>query len=122
MYKIPTFSKSLIKTKEGAVVEGERIEQKVERLLSNKEPIKDGAPLVYTDKKDGVLPAYDIRTDRFEVAADAMDLVNKAKIAKSEGRKPPKKEEKGDKAIDKDGNIVENKSKDGGTESPQTND
>ena len=31
--------------------EGEPIELKVERILTNKEPITDGAPIIYTDKK-----------------------------------------------------------------------
>lgn len=53
--------------------EGETIEAKVRRVLNNKEPIKDGAPIVHTERKDGVLPQYDIRTDRFEVAIDAVD-------------------------------------------------
>ena len=42
-------------------VEGEHIETKVSRLVQNKEPIKDGAPLIYTEKKDGVIQAYNIR-------------------------------------------------------------
>ena len=44
--------------------EGELIENKVKRLTENKEPIKDSAPLVYTKKADGVLPQYNIRTDK----------------------------------------------------------
>lgn len=62
--------------------EGESIEKKVNRIVNNKEPIKDGAPLVYTDRKDGVKPEYDIRTDRWELAIDAMDKVNQDKMAK----------------------------------------
>ena len=31
--------------------EGELIETKVKRITVNEEPIKDGAPLVYTEKK-----------------------------------------------------------------------
>jgi hypothetical protein len=64
--------------------EGESIEQKIERVTQNKEPIKDGAPLVYTDRKDGVLAGYNIRTDRFDVAIDAMDVVQKSINAKRE--------------------------------------
>jgi hypothetical protein len=29
--------------------EGETIEEKVERIVTNKEPISDGAPMIYTD-------------------------------------------------------------------------
>lgn len=63
-------------------VVGEEITTKIERILNNKEPIKDGAPLIYTERKDGVLPGYDIRTDRFDIAIDAMDKVSKTHIAK----------------------------------------
>lgn len=65
---------------------GERIEQKINRIVNNKEPISDGAPLIYTDRKDGVLPQYDIRTDRWEIAMDAMDMVDKSHKAKREMR------------------------------------
>lgn len=66
--------------------QGETIENKIERVTTNKEPISDGAPLVYTDRKDGVMPGYNIRTDRFEVAIDAMDIVSKSVEAKREER------------------------------------
>lgn len=64
--------------------EGERIEQKMQRILSNKEPISDGAPIIYTERKDGVQPQYNIRTDRFELAVEAMDAVSKSNTAKRE--------------------------------------
>ncbi len=96
------------------VIVGETIEQKVERMISNKEPIKDGAPLVYTNRNDGVMGAYNIRTDRFEVAADYMDKLHKSKTAKRDDKggeiidiNKDKDKEKGDG----DGEIV------GGTKS-----
>lgn len=65
---------------------GETIEQKVNRIVNNKEPIKDGAPLIHTDRKEGTPPAYDIRTDRFELAVDAMDKVTKDRLAQRDKR------------------------------------
>ena len=62
---------------------GESIETKVKRITENNEPITDGAPIIYTNRDDGVLPAYNIRTDRWEVAQEAMDAVNQANLAKS---------------------------------------
>lgn len=62
---------------------GESIENKVRRITENNEPITDGAPIIYTNRDDGVLPAYNIRTDRFEIAQAAMDAVNQANLAKS---------------------------------------
>lgn len=63
-------------------VEGETIEMKIERIVNNKEPITDGAPIIYTERKVGVQPDYDIRTDRFDVAIEAMDAVNRSHRAK----------------------------------------
>lgn len=52
--------------------------------------MEDGVfPTIYTEKKDGVQPEFDIRTDRFEVALDAMDKINQSaasQIAKSSGK------------------------------------
>lgn len=51
--------------------------------------MEDGVfPTIYTEKKDGVQPEFDIRTDRFEVAIDAMDKINRStanQIAKNKG-------------------------------------
>lgn len=63
--------------------DGESIEIKVKRITENNEAIKDGAPIIYTNREDGVLPAYNIRTDRWEIAQEAMDAVNQANLAKS---------------------------------------
>lgn len=94
----PTFFSKPIKTNY-EYQEGETIEAKVKRITENKEPITDGAPLIYTKREDGVLPGYNIRTDRWEVAQAAMDKVHQANIAKAknfgvkkediiEGKKP----------------------------------
>lgn len=75
--------------------EGESIEDKIERVVENNEPIEDGAPIIYTEKKDGVLPEYNIRTDRWEIAQDAMETVDKMNKAKREEKqleKEPKTE------------------------------
>lgn len=40
-------------------------------------------PIIYTNREDDVLPAYNIRTDRWEIAQQAMDAVNQANLAKS---------------------------------------
>lgn len=63
-------------------VEGETIEKKILRIVENKEPITDGAPIIYTDRREGVLAGYNIRTDRFDVAIDGMDYVTRSQIAK----------------------------------------
>lgn len=78
----PKFYPQLIETNYEYTV-GEAIEDKVCRITENNEPITDGAPIIYTNRDDGVLPAYNIRTDRWEVAQQAMDAVNQANLAKS---------------------------------------
>lgn len=66
--------------------EGETIEQKIERIVHNGEPITDGAPIVFTERKDGVRPEYDVRTDRFDLAVEAMDAVSRSNTAKREAK------------------------------------
>ena len=63
-------------------LEGESIEAKVCRIVNNGEPISDGAPLIYTERKDGVKEEYNIRTDRFDIALNAMDYVTASNRAK----------------------------------------
>lgn len=63
-------------------VEGETIEDKCRRIENNKEPITDGAPIIWTPRDEGVKPEYNIRTDRFEIAIDAMDTAAKSNLAK----------------------------------------
>lgn len=85
MYKIPKYQKTQIHINES--VEGETIEQKVERLIANKEPITDSTvELLFTERKDGVMAGYNIRTDRFEVAIEAMDKAHKSSLARREAK------------------------------------
>ena len=66
-------------------MEGETIEAKVRRIVEQKEAISDGAPQIFTDRADGVLPETNIRTDRWELATEMTDIVTKQKIANREG-------------------------------------
>lgn len=56
----------------------ESLTQKLRRITGNNEAIKAEVPVVYTEKKDGVMPAYDIRSDRFEIAREAVEKMQKA--------------------------------------------
>lgn len=65
-------------------------EVKLRKIISGESSnMEDGVfPIIYTEKKDGVLPEHDIRTDRFEVAIDAIDKINQSvanQVAKSKG-------------------------------------
>ena len=97
MYTKNVMKKTTISYNE--TVEGETIENKVRRILENKEPIKDGAPLIYTERKNGVMPEYNVKTDRFEVAVIAMDAVAKSHLAKREARHNPPKTDGGAEPI-----------------------
>ena len=65
----------------------------MERMKENNEPIGDSAPLIYTPRKNGVIAAYDIRTDKWDIALDAMEKVNKTrgKISELGGMREAKK-------------------------------
>lgn len=70
--------------------EAEPREVKLRKIINGEASnMEDGVfPTIYTEKKDGVRPEYDIRTDRFEVAIDAMDKINQSaadQIAKNKG-------------------------------------
>lgn len=70
--------------------EGITIERRIEKLTVNKEPISDNSPMMYTDRKDGVLPQTNVRTDRFEIAQDVMTHASKSKRAKRDEVAKPK--------------------------------
>ena len=65
-------------------------EEKLRKIINGEaNNMEDGVfPTIYTEKKDGVQPEFDIRTDRFEVAIDAIDKINQSaanQIAKNKG-------------------------------------
>lgn len=98
MYRKPYYTKSTLKSVE--VVEGETIETKVLRMMNNQEPITDAVQNIYTEKKEGVQAAYNIRTDRFEIAAEAMDVLTKTEIAKRENARKQIEDDKKQAEID----------------------
>ena len=79
MYKYNTNKPTKIRV--NTSVEGETIEMKMRRIVDNKEPITDGAPLIYGPKGE-IMAGYNIRTDRFEIAVEATDAISKSNIAK----------------------------------------
>ena len=90
-------------------VEGETIEKKVERLTHLNEGVDDGADLIYTMKIEGIPAGYNVRTDRWEVATDAMHAIHKSATAKKDNTM---KIVKGGED-DKDGEVSEAKTTDG---------
>lgn len=52
--------------------------------------------LMYSERKDGVLPEFDIRTDKWEVAQNAANVASKNEIAKRGGAPEFGKKEAGE--------------------------
>ena len=54
-------------------------EVKLRKIINGESnDMEDGVfPTICTEKKDGVQPEFDIRTDRFEVAIDAIDKITR---------------------------------------------
>lgn len=73
--------------------EGETIEEKMVRIMNNKEPITDGAPIIHIPRSEGVRADTNIRTDRFEIAVDFTDQSSKAKLAQRDNLKVASKSE-----------------------------
>lgn len=85
---------------------GESLMHRLQRAMSNKEPIGDaGLTKIYTERAEGVLPHTNIRNDKFEAmieAADAKVQFHKERRAAAatkaiEEKNPPKKGKAGEK-------------------------
>ena len=94
MYRRPYFNRSTLRSVEK--FEGERIEDKVRRIEHENEPITDGAPEIFTERKDGVQAAFNIRTDRWELAAEAMDSIHRGRDGKERSPERNNKPERPD--------------------------
>lgn len=84
MYKKPYYRTSSIRREAEEV--GQTLETKIRQVLENNESLEE-KPIIYTEKKDGVQAGYNIRTDKWEIAVETMDKINKVRHAKSESRK-----------------------------------
>lgn len=78
MYKVREKIETKLNVNNSSV--GELIEQKVQRITENNEPINDGVEMIYTERKDGVLPQYNMRTDKWDIALDAMTKIAESSI------------------------------------------
>ena len=56
-------------------LDGQTIEVQIARAMSVNEPIDNSSPLQFTKRADGVLPDFDIRTDKWEISQRAMTAV-----------------------------------------------
>ena len=70
----------LIDSKPG-LRQGQSLEEFLRKAMKGNEPIQATAKITYNDRKDGVLPQHDIRTDRFDLALAATDKIHAAQAA-----------------------------------------
>lgn len=94
-----------------AMAEGETIEKKLRRLVESGEPLDmDKAGLIYQERKSGVDPMCDIRTDRMEMAQQARDQITRTHMLARANREDmgKKKAEEFTYVTDTNGNIVKN--------------
>ena len=58
---------------------------KIDRFVNNKEQLTErSATTIFMERKEGINAAYNIRTDRYEVAVEAMDKRTKSIQARRE--------------------------------------
>lgn len=84
--------KSLIKTR-GIIRDGQSLEEFLRKAMNGNEPIQATAKVTYNDRKDGVLPQHDIRTDRFELAMMETDKLHATRAAQQRRADFPTPEE-----------------------------
>lgn len=94
--------------------EGQSIEQTLRKATMTKEPIEvDFTPEIYQERKAGVDPMCDIRTDKFAMAQAACDNMSRTYLLGRKNRDDfgKKKAEEFTYVIDTDGNVVKNEPK-----------
>lgn len=82
MYTCPLFKVKKMKTLprlqntisvEAEIVEGESIEQKMEKIIQGNERVEITRSLIYQERRNGILPEYNIRTDKHEILREAVN-------------------------------------------------
>ena len=92
--------------------EGESIEERLRKVTLSGEPIDTNVtPEIYQERKDGVDPLCDIRTDKMELAQQAFDTYTKTHMLARANRTDmgSKNASEFTYVTDEDGNIIENK-------------
>lgn len=72
---------------------GESLEDKIRKVVETKQPIEAISPMIYTERKAGVQPEYDIRADKWDIAQQAMQTVTEAHRTKRQERQNLKVQE-----------------------------
>ena len=93
------------------VQEGETLEEKLARMTINEEVVDlTSVPPIYQERRAGVDPMCDIRTDRMQLAQDACTKITRTHMLARANREDmgKKKAEEFTYVTDTNGNIVKN--------------
>lgn len=86
--------------------EGQSIEEIMRINTANKVQPVAMLPEMYQERGDGIDPITDIRTDKFEMALDAMDKVTRAHLLASQNKDKLGKERDNSWITDEDGKPI----------------
>lgn len=109
-----------ISQKQNTSFEGKTIEEELRQMIEtgeNPEQIPRVHEPIYTERKEGVRPENNIRTDKWEIAQAAMETANAAKKEKGNAKSAKKR---GEEAAKNEGQGVDTKSKEKGAETAAT--
>ena len=67
--------------------EAEQLKKEIARYMSNGDELDQSAPIIYTERKDGVINQYNIRRDKWDEAAEGMDKVAELNLLQREARR-----------------------------------
>ena len=99
MYKVRQLPTTGIKRNVSTV--GETIEDEVYKMVYEKNIPSAQKSIIFQEKKEGVQPAYNVRTDKFDIALDAIDAVTKYGRKTARAKDEKKGQESGEKTEEK---------------------
>jgi len=65
----------------------------MQRMMQQGAEIGDATEMIFTERKDGVIPETDIRTETWDIAVEAMDMAANDHLTKRDARHNPKPKE-----------------------------
>jgi hypothetical protein len=74
---------------------GQTIESQIINAQTKGEKLEGNSVLQYSERREGVKPQFDIRTDRFDVALDGFTKIEKSQYAKRQAKLEIVKDEEG---------------------------
>ena len=101
MYKVRQLPTTGIKRNVSTV--GETIEDEVYKMVYEKNIPSAQKSIIFQEKKEGVQPAYNIRTDKFAIALDAIETVTRYGRKTARAKDEKNGQESGESSADKSG-------------------